>query len=505
MTTPSLNMPTLPSPKVVSKRAAVTEAVLNRFDAVIALHDVAGDLSDSGLPMADKLAALNARKKQSQLQLTLPGKNATLFIVCRIRTEGDLFSLDTVCRKAALLALASGARKIAFVIHSSTIARDKTVVKSAVSTLCMADFDMPRYTKAKPAKKTPLTVTVFEPKKTDVSGAIAAARGNCLARWLSAAPPNLLDAVGYRTLTEKLAKQYKWKYQFHSLARLRQRGAGAFVAVAQGNENNDAGIIQLSYRKLGKAARKRIAIVGKGIIFDTGGTNLKPHNGMLNMHIDMGGSAVALGSLLALTESDAPFDLDIWLAVTENRTGPQAFKPQDVVTSLSGKTIQTIHTDAEGRMVLADTLTMAGREKPDAILDFATLTGACVTAITTQYSGVFTNRNSLHPLLTRVGTDSGERVWPFPIGDDFLHSLKSETADIMQCPIGGAGDHILAATFLEQFVPPSIPWVHMDLSACEHKGGLGAAGTTITGFGVRYTTQLLTQHYGELIAAKKMT
>jgi len=234
-----------------------------------------------------------------------------------------------------------------------------------------------------------------------------------------------------------------------------------------------------------------VALVGKGIVFDTGGTNLKPAAGMLDMHGDMQGSAVALGTLLALTLLEAPFAVDCWLALTENRTGPRAYKQQDVVTTVSGKTIQVMHTDAEGRMVLADTLALAGAAGPATIIDYATLTGTCVSAITTRYSGIFTNRPGLHPLLKRAGEHSGERVWPFPVTDEFRDELKSEVADLKQCLVPGAGDHIMAAALLREFVPGDSTWIHIDLSASSHEGGLAHAPTKVTGFGVRYTLSLL--------------
>ena len=272
---------------------------------------------------------------------------------------------------------------------------------------------------------------------------------------------------------------------------LTQLGAGAFLAVAQGNDDDSAAIIRLRYRPGKKNATADLSLVGKGIIFDTGGTNLKPFLSMLDMHGDMQGSAVALGILLAITEMDLPIAVDCWLAITENRTGPKAYKSQDVVTAANGKTIQTVHTDAEGRMALADTLVLASRDKPGIIFDYATLTGTCVSAITTKYSGVFTNRPELHPKLKRTGQNCGERVWPFPIGDEFMEDLKSDTADFMQCSPKASGDHILAASFLAEFIENSIPWVHMDLSASDNEGGLGHVGSKFTGFGVRYTMSVI--------------
>jgi leucyl aminopeptidase len=261
--------------------------------------------------------------------------------------------------------------------------------------------------------------------------------------------------------------------------------------VAQGNADDSAAIVRLRYRPTGKAARPALCFVGKGIIFDTGGTNLKPFNAMVDMHIDMGGSAVAVGTLLALSEMRLPQAVDCWLAITENRSGPTAYKSQDVVTALNGKTIQAVHTDAEGRMVLADTLALACRENPDVVIDYATLTGACINAITRRYSGVFTNRPDMHPLLKKTGRESGERVWPFPAGKEYLEELKSETADLTQCSPDAGGDHILAASFLNEFVAEQTPWIHVDLSACKRKGGLGHVPTDITGFGVRYTMNLI--------------
>jgi leucyl aminopeptidase len=245
--------------------------------------------------------------------------------------------------------------------------------------------------------------------------------------------------------------------------------------------------------------------VGKGILFDTGGTNLKPFKSMLDMHTDMGGSAVALGIFLSLTKLAVPYPVDAWLAVTENRMSADAYKSQDVVTAANGKTIQVIHTDAEGRMVLADTLALAAQEDPRVILDFATLTGSCVAAVTQRYSGVFSNRPAGYEYLVDAGTHSGERVWPFPMDEDYDEAIASDIADIKQCAPAGYGDHILAARFLSKFVPHAIPWVHMDLSASDHKGGLGAVPTNITGFGVHYTLRLLHQAGSPAALATRLT
>ena len=313
-----------------------------------------------------------------------------------------------------------------------------------------------------------------------------------LARWMSQLPPNVLHPGTYRRALTALAKQRGWRMRVYDEQALRRLVAGAFLAVTRASPRRDAAIVHLSYRpKKNRSAEAPIALVGKGLCFDTGGLNLKTARGMLGMHADMAGSAVALGLLDTLTALEHPHPVDAWLALAENRIGPDAYTQQDVVTALNGTTIQVMHTDAEGRMVLADTLALASRSNPCCIIDFATLTGACVSALTERMSGAFTNRRELRALTEAAGEVSGERVWTFPMDEDFDEDLDSTTADIVQCPIDGKGDHIYAARFLSRFVDKRIPWVHVDLSSAERSGGLGHVPHTMTGFGVRFGLELI--------------
>ena len=321
----------------------------------------------------------------------------------------------------------------------------------------------------------------------------AVAGGTNLARWLTSLPPNILDSRGYHRAIGELARQHGLTFKWHDEQALRRLGANAFLAVAAANEQRVAGIAHLKYRpaRHKAAAAPDLALVGKGILFDTGGVNLKPHRSMLDMHTDMGGSAVALATLIALAELRAPVAADAWLAITENNIGPTAYRPQEVVRAVNGVTIQVIHTDAEGRMVLADTLALAARTKPKLMIDFATLTGAAVYSLTERMSAVFTNRPALAEKLVEAGRASGERVWNFPFDADYDSDLESKVADIVQCAVEGKGDHILATRFLNRFVPEDIPWVHVDLSSSTRSGGLGHINTEVTGFGVRYALELI--------------
>ncbi len=348
------------------------------------------------------------------------------------------------------------------------------------------------------------TVTIMGlPERIDTTRTEAEINGANLVRWLTALPANKLSTTAYRAVLTTLAMKHNWEFEWLGEAELRKLNAGAFLAVAQGNATPEAGIARLRYRPGKKAKSKAVAaadvaLVGKGIIFDTGGTNLKSAPHMLDMHTDMSGSAVALAVLQTLSALNSPLNVDCWLAITENRTGPTAYKQRDVVTASNGVTIEIIHTDAEGRMVLADTLALAGREKPALVLDYATLTGACVYALSERYSGVFTNREALNELLVRTGREAGERVWPFPNDPDFDDDLKSKTADVAQCSSSGEADQILAARFLQRFVPEGIPWIHMDLASATRKDGLAQMPGGPTGFGVRYTVALLLDHADEL-------
>jgi leucyl aminopeptidase len=213
---------------------------------------------------------------------------------------------------------------------------------------------------------------------------------------------------------------------------------------------------------------------------------------MAGMHEDMNGSAVALGILLAATRAQLPVAIDCWLALAQNHISPRAYKQNDVVTALNGTTIEIVHTDAEGRMVLSDTLTLAAREKPDLIVDFATLTGSMHVALGDRYSGFFATADDIARRALEAADKSGERLCRFPMDDDYDDALDSPVADVKQCTLEGGADHILAARLLKRFTEDR-PWIHMDLSGSSCKGGLGAVATDVTGFGVAWGFALLQQ------------
>ncbi len=446
------------------------------------------------IPQGSNVQALLRRKSPGKLpaiSTRVNNKRQTALHVGTLNTDASAFETLTFGRKMVAATLSEKAGTVGIWVLGFDTETQASIVARVTAAALAAAYLMPVFRSIPPVAKIRAIKVVGLDQRSDLTRVMAEAEGNNLARWLTALPANKLDATSYVALLRELSDEQGWQFKKYGVRELRKIGAGAFLAVAQGNGDDSAAIVRLRYRPAAKTARPILTLVGKGIIFDTGGTNLKSFTSMLDMHIDMGGSAVAVANLLTITRLQRPEAVDCWLAITENRTGPTAYKSQDVITALNGKTIQAIHTDAEGRMALADTLVLACQDRPQLIIDYATLTGACISAITTRYSGVFTNRPRWHPVLKQSGRDSGERVWPFPIGGEFVDDLKSDTADLKQCAPNGGGDHILAGSFLNEFVDKEIPWVHIDLSACQRKGGLAHVPTELTGFGVRYTMDLL--------------
>lgn len=394
------------------------------------------------------------------------------------------FERLTALRNAAALLLEDTPEEIDLVVEGSLAA-----AQDAYYVLALNGEPLP--VQKKKAPRALKKLRYFGPgQPADFTAPAALARANTLTRSLSVLPPNVLTPADYRRRLRSLAKQHGWAIEEFDFKRLQRMGAGAFCAVAQGSDHTDAAIVRLRYRPRG--AQHCIALVGKGICFDTGGHNLKPARYMQGMHEDMNGSAVVLGILQAASELRLPVALDVWLAIAHNHLSPGAFKQNDIVRALDGTTIEIVHTDAEGRMVLADTLTLASREKPDLIVDFATLTGTMLSALGTRYSGIFASNDALAAEALAAGRASGERVCAFPLDEDYEKALESKVADVKQCTLDGDADHILAARFLQRFTNQR-PWLHVDLSAASCEGGLGAVATPTTGFGVAFGLHLLSQ------------
>jgi len=422
----------------------------------------------------------------------LPNEAGSRVAYACIDPNISAFELLTLARKLVAVFKNANDSTLSVYVSAAPPSQKERLAEAIIAAAATSSAQMPSFkTGSNEDKKISVLNLYGVMKNGGFRRTLAEAEGNGLCRRLSMMPSNRLTPADYLKQVKSLARENNWKLEFLGIDWLKKKKAGAFLAVTQASPIQDAGIIRLRYMPSGRAINKSLALVGKGICFDTGGTNLKPAKYMFGMHEDMQGSAVALGTFLALTRMKVKYPVDCWLALATNHIGPKAYKPNDVVIAADGTSIEIVHTDAEGRMVLSDTLFFASQKKPDLIIDYATLTGACVYSVGTAYSGIFTNKEKYIPKLVKAGQDSGERVWPFPMDEDYLKPLQSEIADIKQCALEGNTDHILAAKFLQRFVKHDVPWIHIDLASSNNKGGLAHIPTDTTGFGIRYTLKLL--------------
>lgn len=439
--------------------------------------------------LQNKLARSKTKLKdlrKKPLSVDLPNGGVASFVV--LENAGSVFQKHTMLRKAFKPILEESPTRIAICLFGDEDVKEANAC-AAYYVAGVNAAELPsRKKQANAASLKAITIYGFKAAH-DYEDVSARVEGNTLCRQLTMLPPNELTPAIYLKKIADLAKGYGWKSEVFDMAALKKMGAGAFVAVGQGSDPQDAVIVHLTYKP--KVAKKHIALVGKGICFDTGGHNLKPAKHMQGMHEDMNGSAVALGILASATEMALPIKIDCWLAIAQNHIGPLAYKQNDVVKALNGLTIEIVHTDAEGRMVLADTLTLASRQKPDVILDYATLTGSMVVAVTDRMSGVVGNRPELLCKAVGAGIHAGERIVAFPYEDDMDSDLDSDIADIKQCTLEGGGDHMHAARFLGKFIEYDVAWLHTDLSSANRKGGLGAVESDVNGFGVGFGIEML--------------
>ncbi|MBT3826313.1 MAG: leucyl aminopeptidase family protein [Nitrosomonadales bacterium] len=427
-----------------------------------------------------KIAELKEIASSAELE------NGSLVTWVMISDNKSVFQIQTILRKSFEKILSENPKSITIINQSK---KNDEWIKQAVYVASVNSQDLPNLKSGAKRKNLKLINVLGASAKTSFKDIEALVAGNTLTRELTITPPNQLTPTIYRQKIKKLSKDNGWKVEEFTMPKLKKIGAGAFYAVAQGSEPQDAAIVHLTYAPRG--AKETISLVGKGICFDTGGHNLKPAKFMSGMHEDMNGSAVVLGILKAISDAKVKVKLDCWLAIAQNHIGPKAYKQNDVVKALNGMTIEIVHTDAEGRMVLADTLTMASRKKPKVIIDFATLTGCMHVAMGDRYSGVLSNHSALGSMAVGAGSDVGERVTAFPSDEDYEEDLKSQIADIKQCTLEGGPDHIHATRFLGRFINNNVPWLHMDLSSSNRKGGLGAVASEVNGFGVSFGVNMI--------------
>ncbi|MBI2609201.1 MAG: leucyl aminopeptidase [Deltaproteobacteria bacterium] len=303
------------------------------------------------------------------------------------------------------------------------------------------------------------------------------------ARDLGNLPANELNAQKLAEHAKTMAKNFKLVCTVWGKKELQKNKFGALLSVNKGSYDDPAFII-LEYNK-DKKNLPTLCLVGKGITFDTGGSNLKPSKNLDEMKFDMCGAALVLGVTQAAAALHLPIHLVTLVSSTDNRISNTSTLPSDIITSYSGKTIEVLNTDAEGRLVLADALSYAEKFKPQAIIDAATLTGACSVSLGPWFAGLLGNDEKLLNKIKQASSKTGEKVWQLPLSEEHMEAMQSQCADISNLSKIPGGGTSTAAKFLEFFVPQKTPWAHFDIA------GIAWANKQATGFGVALLVELL--------------
>ena len=342
---------------------------------------------------------------------------------------------------------------------------DATTVEQAALGLTMGGwrYDDLKQPAGEDKRRAPLeraSVVAGEDARGGIAAAEAIAAGYDLARRLAMMPGNVCTPDTFVETAQDLAARFGLQVTVLGRAEMEEAGMGSFLSVAQGTPQ-DPKLVAVEYRRGGDA--KPVVLVGKGLCFDSGGISIKPAAGMEWMKFDMCGAAGVMGAMEAIARLDLPVNVVGVIGSTTNMPSGTAMKPGDVVRSLSGKTIENVNTDAEGRLVLSDVLEWVKRYEPAAVLDAATLTGAVVIALGHHAVGVFGTDDAVTQEVLAAGARASERGWELPMFDEYREQLKSDVADIKNTGGRPAGS-ITAAWFLREFVDDAYPWVHLDVA-----------------------------------------
>lgn len=320
-------------------------------------------------------------------------------------------------------------------------------------------------------------LVLLKGERAGVDRGMLTAEATVLARDLANEPPNSLTPETLAAKAQEVAEVNDLECSIWDEKELERRGFGGLLAVSQGSEN-PCRFVHLRYTP--KRAASRVALVGKGVTFDSGGYSLKPANSMETMKTDMTGAAGVIATMSVLKRLDVRVAVDAYVPTTENLVSGRSVRPGDVIRHYDGKTTEVNNTDAEGRLILADALAYACESDPDAIVDVATLTGGIMVALGTRLSGIFANEDDLYEELAAAAEASGEMVWRMPLVDEFKKDLESEVADIKNSgPRWGSA--IIGAIFLKQHVKNDIPWAHLDIAGtdwADRPHDLGPKGST---------------------------
>ena len=459
------------------KTSTLSDAIAQKCDALVLLvpakFEAGQDLVSPTIVQLLKNGDLEPKAGKLLQLYAQAGVGAPRLVLAAI---GDGTAKQVKQAVSAAVAVVKGVKGIkTLVVHFAQTATAETVSAAVVAS---ADASyVYTTTKSKPEGRTISAVTFSVPDATGLKGAfeqaVATVRGVELAKEWGNRPANHATPTLLAKAAKALTKLPKVKCDVLSPKQVAKLGMGSFMAVAQGSAE-ELRFIVLRYDGA-VSSQAPVVLVGKGITFDTGGISIKPAAEMDEMKFDMCGAASVLGVFRALGELKPAINVVGLIPTCENMPGSRALKPGDVVTSMSGQTIEVLNTDAEGRLILCDALTYAERFKPRAVIDIATLTGACVVALGGVRSGMFASNDELANQLQAAGESSLDLCWRLPLDDDYAEGLKTNFADVANVA-GRAGGAITAAKFLQRFAT-KFPWAHLDIAGTAWKSG-AAKGST---------------------------
>ncbi len=466
-----------------------------RVDALgLGLHSGELDALDDELTLGAGFLEARGFTGAVGQSVVVPGPDATTVVVLGLGPADEL-DVNEARRVGAAFARAVP-RSATGALDVSGALDDEArpgVAHGLVEGVALASYRY-RAHKSEPAPSDLTKVTVVSTGGRKVADAVARgaaiAEAVCFTRDLVNEPGGSMTPLEVAKAARAMSRREKLSISVMDEAGIRRERLGGLLGVNRGSEQPPR-FVTITYTPEGRS-KGTVALVGKGITFDSGGLSIKTGEGMMTMKSDMAGAAAVLGVFHAIRAVAPSVEVVGYLPLTDNMTGPDATRPGDVLRIHNGKTVEVLNTDAEGRLVLADALSLASDTKPDAIVDIATLTGAQMVALGRSIAGVMANDDGWRSQIEAASERSGEKVWPLPLPAEYRKELDSKVADLRNIGAGRFAGAITAGLFLQEFVGEGIPWAHLDIAGPSF-GDTDAAELTPggTGFGVRLLLELL--------------
>ncbi len=477
-------------PASTLKADAVVVGVTAKRRGGLTLATGSEDIAKKSKGLLDALAVLGAEGKPDEVTKIPAGTGLAAPVVVAVGIGEHAIPGEALRRAAGAAARAlAGTRKVALALPATTADEIEAVAQGAL--LGGYTFRNYRSASAKTNKPGPRSFVLASPLAKDPAGKAALAHAVTvtdamnLARDLVNTPPRDLYPEKFGQAALEAADSLDLEVTVLDDQALLEGGYGGIMGVGQGSAHLPR-LVRIAYRP--PNATKHLAIVGKGITFDTGGISIKPAQGMEAMKSDMGGAAAVLAALTAIARLKLAVNVTGWAPMAENMPSGSAQRPSDVITIYGGKTVEVLNTDAEGRLILADALVRASEEDPDLIVDAATLTGAQVISLGSRTAGIMSNDDDLRNRVFDAATRAGEQAWPMPLPDELRKSLDSQIADIANISWDRVAGMLTAGVFLKEFIPDGKRWAHIDIAGPAFhnaqpvgyliKGGTGAAVRT---------------------------